>query len=165
MQSTKELIEEYYKKNHKRTIKSLSRSMDTPEDAEDIVQEAFCRAFKYADTYNPEVAPLGRWFFFITRNCINQHIKKNYHSPNSFTADLEEFSNGREFMAEDSRYIEELRSRYKGKRGTGSRVLELHFELGYSPKEISEILDLQRKSINQAIWRFRTDVRSLKEVL
>lgn len=52
------------------------RGLRNPEDAEDVTQEAFVRAFRALDRYDPE-RRFGAWMYAITaRLCIDAHRRR-----------------------------------------------------------------------------------------
>ncbi len=44
--------------------------------AQDVVQEVFLRAWRAADSYDPELASLRTWLFAIARNVVVDHARR-----------------------------------------------------------------------------------------
>ena len=70
------IIEEYYKEQHFRWVKRLSRRVPSEMDAEDVVQEAFTQALTYQHTYNPELSSIATWFTNIVNN-VHRRMKRH----------------------------------------------------------------------------------------
>ena len=51
------------------------RGLGDPGAAQDVVQEAFLRAWRAADRFDPELASLRVWLFAITRNAMLDHVR------------------------------------------------------------------------------------------
>ena len=51
------------------------RGLGDPGAAQDVVQEAFLRAWRAADRFDPELASLRVWLFAITRNAMLDHAR------------------------------------------------------------------------------------------
>ncbi len=62
-------IEQYYLDNYKRFVKAVYARCKNKDDAEDVVQEAFCRALQYWD--EPKV--LDAWFKVILENAYRDY--------------------------------------------------------------------------------------------
>lgn len=51
------------------------RGLGDPGAAQDVVQEAFVRAWRAADRFDPALASLRVWLFAITRNAMLDHAR------------------------------------------------------------------------------------------
>ena len=79
------LVEEY-----KSPIYNLAyRMTGNPEDAADLTQDVFIRAYTYLWRYNPR-KKFFTWLYTIALNTIKNHIKKNKQYKNTRSSDLEE---------------------------------------------------------------------------
>jgi len=56
------------------------RLTGSPEDAEDLVQETYLKAFGAFDTLEPE-APVKPWLFKILTNTYRDHLRKGLYAP------------------------------------------------------------------------------------
>lgn len=62
-----------------------ARSLGDPDAAQDAVQEAFLRAWRASDRFDPQIASLRGWLFAILRNVVldsfrAQHSRPRLHS-------------------------------------------------------------------------------------
>jgi RNA polymerase sigma-70 factor (ECF subfamily) len=137
------------------------------EDAEDLVQEAYLKAYKYYDKFE-EGTNFKAWLFKIMKNTfINNYRKKQQAPPQSDFADIEEsfesqvseeagqkIKNPEEELLEDvldgdiQRAIDELPPDY--------RMVVLLADLeNFSYKEIAEILDVPVGTVMSRLYRGR----------
>jgi RNA polymerase sigma-70 factor (ECF subfamily) len=61
--------------NHARFLRFLKRRVDSPHDAEDILQEAFVRSLSKTDTLQ-SVESATAWFYRVLRNAITDHYRR-----------------------------------------------------------------------------------------
>lgn len=116
---------------------------DTME-AEDIVQEAFIKAFSKLDQYRAEVS-FGAWLKRIVVNrCIDvlkskrqRLIELEEHHLNVVDADYEN-----EWLVDDDITIEEVKSAIEQLPEKYKYVVMLYLVEGYDHQEISEILNI-----------------------
>jgi RNA polymerase sigma-70 factor (ECF subfamily) len=67
---------------HKRGIVNFIYAMlRSPEEAEDVAQETFLRAYAHLGTFNPKVAKFSTWLYQIARNTARTHLMKARRRP------------------------------------------------------------------------------------
>lgn len=118
------------------------------EDAEDIVQNAFVKAYKGIDRFDLK-QKFYPWFFTIVKNEINEFFRKNKtHSKldEEMAEDVKEEGFGFEYL------IKDLKPEYK-------QVLQLYFEEGYSYQEIAEKIEKPINTVKTLIRRAKDAVR------
>ena len=157
---------------HSRGMFRLAYRMTSNEqDAEDVVQEAFLRAFRRLDQYD-ERARFSSWLFRITANCAYDALrarKRRDEDPWPDAADGSETA--ADFPATDPapdrltlsveirRRVEVAMSRMSVQE-KAAFVLR-HFE-GMSTAEIGEALELEASAAKQSVLRA---VRKVRQVL
>ena len=150
------------------------RMTRNPQDAEDLVQETYLKAYKYYDKFE-EGTNLKAWLFKILKNTfINSYRKKQQAPPKADFADIEESfetivrdDSGQQartpeeellekVLDEDVQHaIEELPHDY--------RMVVLLADLeGFSYKEIADILEIPVGTVMSRLYRGR---RLLEEAL
>ncbi|HXT23135.1 MAG TPA: sigma-70 family RNA polymerase sigma factor [Thermoanaerobaculia bacterium] len=150
------------------------RMARNPQDAEDLVQETYLKAYKYYDKFE-EGTNLKAWLFKILKNTfINSYRKKQQAPPKADFADIEESFESivrddagqqsltpeeellEKVLDEDvQRAIEELPHDY--------RMVVLLADLeGFSYKEIADILEIPVGTVMSRLYRGR---RLLEEAL
>ena len=151
------VIEEVYTAERSRLCKKVRNRVGGPVNAEDVVQEAFTRALQYQDSYNPEFKSLDAWLGTILNNAGRDFKKAERRQGMSAGTSVDYETNT---LEEDAirtelvhRVLEDMAvSSY-------SEILRLYFLLGYTPKEISEVLEQAPQSISNAVQRFKNEMK------
>ena len=67
---------------HKRGIVNfIYASVRSTEDANDLAQETFMRAYAHLRTFNPAIAKFSTWLYQIARNVARTHLGKESRRP------------------------------------------------------------------------------------
>ena len=148
------LVEEY-----KSPIYNLAYRMTADrQDAADLTQDVFIRAYTYLWRYNPK-KKFFTWLYTIALNTIKNYIKKNKQYKNAQSQNLEE----RQFSANQNIFEARDINIYLSELNMETRALiimkyvqELSFE------EISEITG---KSISAVKMRIYRGLEKLKEMM
>jgi RNA polymerase sigma factor (sigma-70 family) len=132
------------------------------EDAQDVVQEAYLRAFKYFNGFH---GSNGRtWLLTIVRNTSYTFLKKRRAADLTTTFDEEIHAYGRESVSpatilehvEDAKLIEnameELPAEFR-------EILALRHQEGLSYKEIAEITQIPPGTVMSRLARARAKLR------
>jgi len=139
---SRKAMTEVYKLYYKAMYNTSLRMVGKKEDAEDIMQEAFLKAFRNINQFHGEVT-FGAWLKKIVINRSLDHVRKNKKIP-GFTYTIEEeevIDNDIEFIREDIT-IDRIKDEI-GKLAEGYRlVLSLYLLEGYDHDEIAEILGI-----------------------
>lgn len=138
------------------------RYIQNREDAKDVMQEGFLKAFTRLQQYKGEVA-FGAWLKRIIINqCIDTLKKRSlvYEEMNDQMLTIIDDDDSWEVSVEISKQeiiqvIESLPDKYK-------YVLQLYLIEGYDHQEISEILDIPVRTSRTQLMRGKT---KLKEIL
>ena len=137
-----------------------------PEDAEDLIQETYFKAYKYYDKFE-EGTNLKAWLFRIMKNSfINGYRKKQNQPPESAFSDIEEsFEN---LVSDDAGQIknpeeeilesvldEDVQQAIDTLRDDYRMVILLVDLEGFSYKEAAEILEVPVGTVMSRLYRGR----------
>jgi len=138
------------------------RMVRVPEDAEDIAQTVFVKAYEKLDSYNPA----HRFFSWIYRIAVNESI--NFCKRNKKTDDYESGVTGiDELTPEESFRAEEL-GEFIGdaigrlKMDYRLVVVLKHFH-DFSYREMSEILQIPEKTVKSRLFTARQQLKLILE--
>ena len=148
-----------YKLYYKSMYNTSLRIVGNETEAEDIMQEAFLKAFKKIDTYEGKVS-FGAWLKKIVVNRSLDYLKKrkvHFEEIDEKLADEIEtpITDSREFdLQKLKKAIFQLPEGYRV-------VLSLYLLEGYDHDEISEILNISNSSSRSQLLRAKLKLRKL----
>jgi len=144
------------------------------QDAEDLVQETYLKAYKYYDKFE-EGTNLKAWLFKILKNTfINSYRKKQQAPPRADFADIEESfesivrdDSGQQSRTPEEELLEKVLDEHVQKAieelPYDYRMVVLLADLeGFSYKEIADILEIPVGTVMSRLYRGR---RQLEEAL
>ncbi len=149
---------------HRDTIFAmLVKRAGNPDDVNDLLQEAFMKAFLNINRYNPDY-DFGAWICTIAKNTFvdfnrsrrsnalnsdhNLPLDGRYDSTQAATPTPEESIINDQRRAQINRYIEMLPEDYR-------RLFTLRFIDEYSYEEIAETLNMKLGTVKTRIFRVR----------
>jgi RNA polymerase sigma factor (sigma-70 family) len=147
---------------HEHRIRAwLRRSGTTTDDADEIIQEAYCRLAMLDDVDHID-SPYA-YFFSIVRNLLVRRLKRQRIVPLETIAEIdayhderpspEQLAAGRLAYTKALDLISRLPERCR-------RIVELRKIEGWSQRQIAEHLGTTEKAVEKQVWR---GVRSLRE--
>ncbi len=141
-------LEELYNKEQKHFVRTMYRYTRDLDLAEDVVQEAFCKALQSYDTYDPERAKLKTWFNSVMFSVLWKMKKKMPPAMLDIDAmlDSEELVSINEVSLKD--YILNVKNE------THKEILFAHFVLGYKLEETATCLGQTVANVKKVIHRF-----------
>jgi RNA polymerase sigma-70 factor (ECF subfamily) len=160
---------------HSRTIYRLAHRMTgSPQDAEDVVQETFLRAYKQLSRFESR-ANFGTWLHRIAVNCSIDLIRSRPHRETGHgDEDLEQFAAGAESDATGTSPERLMLSTEVQERITAAMAaltqmeraafVLRHFE-GLSIEEISRALGLKTNATKHSVFRAVKKMRMALEPL
>jgi len=144
----------YYKAMYSVSLRIINDEME----AEDVMQEAFLKAFKKINTYKGEVS-FGAWLKKIVINRSLDYLKKRkvqFEEVNERTMQIADYQMGTKEV-DINRIKEAIRSLPDGYR----IVLSLYLIEGYDHDEISQILNISNSSSRTQLLRAKNKLREL----
>jgi RNA polymerase sigma-70 factor (ECF subfamily) len=155
---------ELFDRHNKRFLRISQRALRSKEDAEDVVQEAFIRIYKYGKKFPQNGGRFGPWANTILKNCIADQINKYKKSTVSLTEEIENTSPELITPAEESLATVGLSPAGElgnknvqivlGKMGgSAAEIINLRYVLGKSFKEISKILHIKNSTARVRVYR------------
>ena len=152
-----DIIEQHWRDNYQKLSKRLAWRTGSPASGEDVLQEAYYRALRYIDSYNPE-GDFNKWFGTILRNCISEH----HNSEKGYSAIIkDEDDEGYECPAYDKHIMRDVYALLETKSPIQKEVISLYLKQEYTAKSISEITDYSYSRCYKIVHRFRAELKEL----
>lgn len=158
-----EVLEEYYRY----ILKFVAKQVTNIENAKDLTQEIFMKAYNNYSKYDIKRASVKTWLFAIANNQIINYWKSSYFNKRSiFEFDFDKLQGSDDdvleaiIQEEDVRVILILMKKSLNKRNF--RIMNLYFFSELSTKEISEILEMNQKTVSNVI---SLSIKKIKEKL
>ena len=151
-----EFLTDHYNKNFNKLVKRYSKRFDNATVGQDVVQEAYMKAIRYKDTYDP-TQPFENWFGVI---CYNAFRTLCAEELGHATEDLDEFDvAGTETAYEMDRLWAQIIESIGDAKPEAQEVLRLYFEKGYSIMEISEFHIMSHRQIRVHVYAFKKKIK------
>lgn len=132
--------------------------------AEDVMQDAFIKAFKKIDTYKGEVS-IGAWIKKIVINQSIDELKKKKLELVSINYERHEVLDEEDWQVEDKTTMQQIVSCIKELKEKYRVVLSLYLLEGYDHQEISQILGITETTSRTHLLRGKRKLQeSLKEL-
>lgn len=149
-----------FTRGRSRLLQLARRLLDSPEDAEDALQEAFCRLWPRADSLRNQ-AETEKLASTVVKNISIDQLRRQ---PDQLTVDVETLSEDTRFSTEaeqEQREQYEVVSRLIAQRLTPlqQRILRSHDMEGRSYEEIARREEMQEAAVRMQLSRARKTIR------
>ena len=140
------------------------------EDAKDLAQEIFIKVYNNLHKYNNK-ASFSTWFYRIAVNsCIDWTRKRRLVTVSTFETDENEEIHILEHISDDTPSPEDVLLKEEYKTTIKNIVMDLpeiyktvvilYYYEDFSPREISDILNIPKKTIDSRLYRARDILKS-----
>jgi len=155
--------EEIYDRYGERMYQYLALRLGSPQDAEDILQETFCRLARYSLRWRFVRHPRA-FVFRVLRNEFCRHLRRRLHDPKTVGIHCypEFLIDPAFFDGPDERTVRLVSRALAGLPEDQREVVILKIYQGFTFKEIGGICGL---SANTAASRYRYGIARLRETL
>ncbi|MHB0754907.1 RNA polymerase sigma factor [Polaribacter sp. M15] len=122
--------------------------------AEDIMQEAFIKAFKHIDTYKNEVA-FGAWLKRIVINQSIDYLKKKKLELISINEEVTTITDDEDWKVDCTISIDRIVDKINNLKDKYRLVLTLYLLEGYDHQEIAQVLNITENTSRTHLLRGR----------
>ena len=160
-------IEQHYEENFDKLVKRFSHRAGGIQNAEDVVQEAFCLALRYKDSFNPDNVygeaghrtEFGGWFNGILNNSLKLFKKKERLLGMSveYSEDMDELI---PLMDWEENMIEAIKKDIARKPEQVRQALWLYIFKQYKPREICQVVDMSNTYVRTSVKEFKQQMRA-----
>jgi RNA polymerase sigma factor (sigma-70 family) len=152
-----EEIEALYREKSSKQAKALAGRVGGLYNAEDIVQEAYCRALKHCESFDGGKASLEVWLQRIIKRCTYD-FKRQELQQGLVRDEMEKDEPFEDFRGLGISTMKEVVGEIDGRPEAHQQVLRLTFIKGYRPREIAEIVEEGSRGIEHILRRFKLDM-------
>lgn len=148
------VIEKLYRKEGKNKIKLMTRILRGDKSAaEDVVQEAFLRAWKFFSLYDSERASLAAWFNGILFNSLRDYQREMRGVKLVSTSDV----SAEDLIIPEQRSTKDIEPLIEKVHNEDHKeVLYLFYVLGYTSREISQVVPkMTQTNVTTIATRFK----------
>lgn len=142
------------------------RMLDLPEDAEDVAQETFLKAFKSIKQFKGE-SKFSTWLYRIAYFTSINHLRNKkiqFHSIDVETLDIEDDSTINSLNDSDQKHY--LNEALKYLKPIERNLISLYYLDDFSVKEIHEITGMTPSNIKVSLMRIRKKMYvTMKKIL
>jgi RNA polymerase sigma-70 factor (ECF subfamily) len=151
---------ELFDRHYSRLFAIARRALNSKEEAEDAVQEAFLKIYKYGRKFSTQEGDFTYWSNAILRNLIIDQIRKNQRKALPLTEEMESLLVAEEGeSAESANYFSSVINKIDK---TAAEVLNLRFVLGQSFKEIGRMLGISSGAARVRVLRAKKQYIRIK---
>jgi RNA polymerase sigma factor (sigma-70 family) len=153
------LIEKHYREHSKKLVQVLSNRAGGIHNAEDVVQESYCRALKYRRSFDPNTQEFGAWFNSIMNNALRcaKRDERRLGMSVEYTEDMDETV---DLLEWEEDLVESIKRDVATKNETIRQVLHLYLFCQYKPREISQVLDISKAYVRTIAKDFKKELRA-----
>lgn len=155
-------FEQLYDNFAQRIFRYIRQKIQCQQEAEDVLQEVFIKAYKGIANLPLEDLNFTAWLYRIAGNSINDYFRKKYRSPGISPID-ENFDIPDKVSVygeiEIKSEVETARSTFKYLPPLYKQVLELRLVQDYSPEQAGKILKKSNLAIRLLQYRALKKVR------
>ena len=129
------------------------RMLNSPDDARDVTQTVFLKAFEHLDQYDPKY----RFFSWIYRITLNESINwlKKSNRLDALDGDTADTGGGPEQEASNAQLSEGMQAALMTISPEYRAVIVLKHLLGCSYQEISEVLEIPENKVKSRLYSAR----------
>lgn len=162
-------FEELVRRHEKRVYAVALRSSGSPEDAEDITQEVFLRAWRSIEEFRGD-SGFSTWLFRITMNLCVDHARHKHAQPQTQPLVMGEEESERplpdtaptpEEHLDNSELGRELAAALDEVSEEHRRIVLLRDVSGMSYTEIAEVLEISEGTVKSRLSRARIALRKV----
>lgn len=157
MEQRNKEIEEHYRENAENLIRFMAfKHQGNIMDGEDIVHDAYARAVRYYNTYNPRDSTFSKWFNKILANTERDFIRVS--RKHGMAEDIDEiYLEPVPDVVEGVQDVEGLYKLISRQSSANCEILLLYYRYQYSLGDIAALIKTSNyKQIDNIIKHFRT---------
>ena len=146
--------------HHERLFRFIYRFTQNREDAEDLTQDTFVKAFKNFHRYDERYA-FAAWLFTIGRRTVYNHYRSKKRMEVLEEAEFVDTSDTPDHQAEDADRKESIWESAKRLKPPYREVLVLKYREDLSVREIAQVLKKSETNVKILLFRARNQLKKI----
>jgi len=146
------------KEHHERLFRFIYRFTQNREDAEDLTQDTFVKAYKNLHRYDERHA-FAAWLFTIGRRTVYNHYRSKKRMEVLEETDFVDTSDTPDDQAENADQSDSVWESVKRLKAPYREVLVLKYREDLSVKEIAKILNKSETNVKILLFRARNQLK------
>lgn len=161
-QGVTEAFGELYERYHATIFRFVYLRLSSPQDAEDLTDDIFLRAWNNVHKYDERGIPFAAYLFQIARNALIDHYRKNRNPVTSIEdLNLPDVDPEPEDHVSSRLEFQELQRRMEFLPEDYQVVLTLRFLSGLSPEETARMMNRSEGAVRVLQFRALTALKRL----
>jgi RNA polymerase sigma factor (sigma-70 family) len=144
---------EIYDRHSKRFMAIAKKTLRSGDDAEDVVQEAFVKIYKYGKKFSASNGKFRPWANTILKNCLADQINKYKNVTVEMSEEIENTAadwNQYDYNYGNTGYYQFVLGKIDK---AAAEIINLRYNLGKSFKEIAKILNIKNSTARVRVHR------------
>jgi len=155
----KKEIEQHYIDNYGKFVKILNHRAGSVQGAEDVIQDAYERALRYKNSFNPDLQEFGGWFNGILNNALRDYKVVERRLGMSVEYD-EEREEGTPLLEWEQNTIDCVLADINKRKLLIRQVLFLYFFRQYKPRDIVQVLETSNAYVRTLVKEFKKEMKA-----
>lgn len=158
-------FEQYYRESYKGVYNYIYARVLNRADTEDIVSEAFIKAARNFDRFDPSRAAFSTWVITIARNCMISKMRKGKQEvlAEDVSYDLDTVATNDEYTGLENNDAAMLVKLLKLISEEDREMVVLKYRDGLKNKEIAEIMGINASTVGTRLQRALEKMRAAAE--
>jgi RNA polymerase sigma-70 factor (ECF subfamily) len=159
MQNNWNNFEHYYTQFIGPIYRYIALRVQNRREAEDLTSDVFLKALEHFEDYDHS-RPFSNWIYTIAHNHLSNYIKQ-HKQPTIALEEIEQlpFSSNVAIEYEIQDEMEKIQAILKHLPPEKQQLIEMRYILGYSYKEMGEILGKEENTVKVATFRCLKDLQ------
>jgi RNA polymerase sigma factor (sigma-70 family) len=160
MLNREQIIEKHYRNNRDKLVKRVLNRVPNRSEAlaEECVQEAYFKAYKYFGTFNPAIKEFNSWFNTILNNTVR--FCKLQERIGSYAVDIDNMADNLKIEDQDRELLALIYKAIDGESERSKEILTLFYISGFKSREVAEYTGKGHSNVRQIILQFRRKLYS-----
>jgi len=155
-------IEQHYIENYGKFVKILTNRAGSVQGAEDVIQDAYERALRYKNSFNPNLQEFGGWFNGILNNALRCY-KLNERCLGMSVEYDEEREEGEPLLEWQQNTIDCVLAEVDKRKFVERQALYLYFFRQYKPRDIVQVLEITNAYVRTLVKKFKKEMKAKYE--